>query len=48
MGAGTADGAGLTKILVVAVAALAAVWITRRRASRPGVRRSSSAVKRVV
>ena len=47
MGSGTANGAGLTKILVVAVAALAAVWITRRRASRPGVRRSSPAAKRV-
>ena len=35
MGSGTADGAGLTKILAVAVAALAAVWITRR--GHPGL-----------
>ena len=33
-GPDTADAAGLTKIGVFAVAALAAVWLTRRRASR--------------
>jgi membrane protease YdiL (CAAX protease family) len=35
-GSDTADAAGLTKLGVFAVAAIAAVWITRRPASRAG------------
>jgi MYXO-CTERM domain-containing protein len=33
-GSDNADAAGLTKLGVLTVAALAAVWLTRRRASR--------------
>jgi uncharacterized protein len=44
-GSDTADAAGLTKLAVFAVAALAAVWITRRRVSRPGVGRSPAAAQ---